>query len=679
MEPACGPNSQICSPDGRLQVAAALEAGSLNLIVERDGAALLRCRNIGLQLADGRRFGGSARLVSSNADAERTRWETVWGRNQTIDCRYNALSLDLEGEGGDRFELQVRVFDDAVAYRVSLPDAAGRGAVRVIEETGDFVFGGDWDAWWITANHHNSYEQLYRRSPLRDLNHVETPLTLRRSDGVHACLHEAAIRRYPTLTLRGVGENRLRVDPVRWSDGDLAKTSIPFATPWRVILVSDDAAGLADSETVLNLNPPSRIADPSWIRPAKFVGVWWEMHRRLSTWASGPHHGATTENALRHIAFARAHSIGAVLIEGWNTGWDGNWTKNREQFSFTQCYPDFDLSQVCAAARDAGVQLILQNETAGGVARYLDAFETAYDLYAELGVSGVKTGHVALGRDIDRRDETGAPHKELHGGQYMIDYLHAVLDHAAKRRLVLDVHEPVLAGGLHRTYPNLLALEGARGQEYNAWSEDGGNPPDHVLILPFTRLIDGPFDYTPGVIDLLFASSAAAECAGQSIHDGAGRAERPALPNRVNHTLAKELALYVLLPSPLQMAADLIDNYVAAPAFDFIKAVPTDWRWSRTLTAEIGAHMVAIREARDGGVIALGAATAQAAFELDLPLDFLDPDRIYRAEIYRDGTGAHWRDNPLALDIEHRRVDADDVLALRLAPGGGQAVLFVPD
>jgi alpha-glucosidase len=437
-------------------------------------------------------------------------------------------------------------------------------------------------------------------------------------------------------------------------DGIAVRGQTPFTTPWRTLQVADRVIDLAPSVLGLNLNPPNALPGTDWIHPMKYVGIWWGMHIGKMTWSSGPKHGATTANAKRYIDFAAANGFGGVLVEGWNTGWDGDWIKNRDAFSFTQAYPDYDLPAVAAYARQKGVRLIVHNETSGGIQNYERQLDTAFALYRSLGLDAVKTGYVT--------DTIAGGHS--HWSQIMVRHYRRVIETAARDHIMLDVHEPLHDTGERRTWPNMMSREGARGQEYNAWSGDGGNPPDHEINLFFTRLLAGPMDYTPGIFDILRDRST-------------GTAQRPDQP-RVRTTLAKQLALYVVLYSPLQMAADLPENYEGQPAFQFIRDVAVDWDTTRVLEGRIGDYVAVARRERGGQTWFVGAITDEEGRTLNIPLSFLAPGQRYVAEIYADGPGAHWLDNPLPVTISRRRVTSATRLQLVLAPGGGQAIRIRP-
>src|SRR2546429_563321 len=431
-------------------------------------------------------------------------------------------------------------------------------------------------------------------------------------------------------------------------------TEFTLADDARAWWIPSNRPRLDRSEMLFSSSPPSVIENRSWIKPMKYVGIWWGMHIGTMTWSSGPKHGATTANTKRYIDFAAANGLGGVLVEGWNVGWDGDWIQNRNAFSFTKPYPDYDLAEVARYAHQKGVKLIVHNETSGGIENYERQMDSAFALYHSLGLDAIKSGYVT--------DFVGEGHS--HYGQYMVRHDPQVIEKGAQYGIMLDVHEPIHDAGERRTYPNMMSREGARGQEYNAWSAEGGNPPEHETILFFTRMLDGPMDFTPGIFDIL-------------IERGTGRPRRPDEP-RVRTTLAKQLALYVVLYSPLQMAADLPENYEHQPAFQFIRDVAVDWDTTRVIAGKIGDYVIVARRERNGPSWYLGAITDEEARTFDVPLTFLTPGRKYVAEIYADGPGANWLTNPLPVTISQRPVDPPSRLHLALAPGVGPAVLNQP-
>jgi alpha-glucosidase len=588
-------------------------------------------------------------------------WTQPWGEVARVRDHHNELRVSVAETAAParQFAVAFRVFDDGVGFRYEVPEQPSLRAFEITEELTQFSLADDARAWWIPSNRPrlDRSEMLYASSPVSVMDSVQTPVTMETHDGsTFIVIHEANLVDYARMNLRGPRmENRtLHAALAPHADGIKVRGRTPFVTPWRTIQVADRAADLAPSVLGLNLNPPSVLDDVSWIKPMKYVGIWWGMHIGTMTWSSGPKHGATTENAKRYIDFAAANGIGGVLVEGWNVGWDGDWIQNRNAFSFTQNYPDYDLRAVAAYARRKGVKLIIHNETSGGIDNYERQMDSAFALYHSLGLDAIKSGYVT--------DLTSEGHS--HHSQYMVRHYRRVIETAAKYGIMLDVHEPIHDTGERRTYPNMMTREGARGQEYNAWGGEGGNPPEHETILFFTRLLAGPMDFTPGIFDIL-------------IERETGRPRRPQEP-RVRTTLAKQLALYVVLYSPLQMAADLPENYERQPAFQFIRDVAVDWDTTRVLEGKIGDYVVVARRERNGQSWYLGAITDEEARTFEVPLSFLPPARSFVAEIYADGPGAHWLKNPLPVAISRRAVTAGSRLRIALAPGGGQAVRIRP-
>jgi len=645
------------SPQGVLTVCVAADARGPWYEVYRGARAVITHARLGVM------FDGHANVPASQVSNVRRStvdqsWQQPWGEQRLVQDRHNELKVTLSGADAaltEPFELTVRVFDDGLGFRYEFNQIAASRDVAIVDELTEFRLAGDWDAWWYPARNPDRDEYLYKRGPLFEVNLAETPLTLQ-SPGLYVSIHEAALVDYSSMNLRRTAERTLKADLMPWSDGVLVRKRGPFTTPWRTVLVADTPMALADSRIELNLNEPNKLTDTSWIHIGKYVGVWWEMHLKRSTWESGGQHGATNANVKHYIDFAAKNGFGGVLVEGWNKGWDGDWIANGKHFSFTESYPDFDLGQLSAYAHERGVRLIGHNETAGALENYERQLEAAMTQYAANGVSVVKTGYVKPSGSIERTLEDGTIGHEWFAGQYRVRHELKVADVAAQHHISIVAHEPVKDTGLRRTWPNMLSREGARGQEFNAWGRPT-NPPEHLTILPFTRLLAGPMDFTPGIFDLTFGKTNVNE--------------------RVQSTLATQLALYVLIYSPVQMAADLPENYEKRPdAFQFIRDVPTDWETSRTLQAQIGDYVVIARQQRGAADWYLGATTDENARALDIPLDFLERGKRYEAQIYRDAPDANYLTNPQALVIEKRRVTAKDRIEAALAPGGGLAVRF---
>jgi alpha-glucosidase len=646
----------IDSPGKVLEVCISTSKGGAFYEVRRAGHTILERAALGVVFA-GEQVPQVNRIIGSERHFHDETWEQPWGEQRFIRDRHNELRVKLHGDtpNSDTFDVVVRTFDDGFAFRYDYHGIPQGKPTSITDELTQFRPAGDYRAWWYEAYHKERDEYLYHSSALNEVTQAETPFTLE-SPQLYLAIHEAALVDYASMTLARTGVNTLKADLMPWSDGVRVRRTGPFVTPWRMVLVGSTPAELADSRIELNLNEPNKLGDVSWVKPGKFVGVWWEMHINRSTWASGDRHGATTQNVQHYIDFAARYGFGGVLAEGWNTGWDGDWIAHGDEFSYTRTYPDFDLAAIASYAREKGVQLIGHNETAGAVSNYEAQMEDAFALYKKNGVRVVKTGYVKPNGTIVRPSADGAINHEWFAGQYMVRHHQSVVETAARYKIALDVHEPVKDTGLRRTYPNMMTREGARGQEYNAWG-DPTNPPEHVVILPFTRLLGGPMDFTPGIFDVAHGKTDVAK--------------------RVQSTLANQLALYVVIYSPLQMAADLPENYLRhLDAFQFIRDVPVDWEQSKTLSAQIGDYIVVARQQRDGPDWYVGALTNEQARKLDVPLDFLSTGKRYLAQLYTDAPDADYRTNPLVYVITERTVTAADRLALALAPGGGAAIRF---
>jgi alpha-glucosidase len=635
----------LASPSGRIVVAFLIEDGAPKYTVTHDGLPVVLQSELGFILGDGP-FRDGFEVVSSDRREIDETWQPVWGAFDLVRNHCSELTVTLrERDGtGRRLELVFRAYNDGAAFRYRFPEGGGHGDFEILDELSTFRFADDHTVWW-TIQDFDSYEHLYRTTPLSALEAANTPITMRSDEGLHVSLHEANLTDYAGMTLVPVEGERLalRSALVPWPDGVKVLARAPFETPWRTIQIGETPGDLVTSQLIANLNEPCALDDTSWITPMKYIGIWWGMHIGKYTWHEGPTHGATTENAKRYVDFAARHGIPGVLIEGWNTGWD-RWGKEGA-FDYVTPYDDFDLEAVVEYARSRGVVIIGHHETGGDARSYEDVLESALSMYASVGVPAVKTGYAG----------GIVPRGLHHHGQWMVQHYRHVVESAARHRIMLDVHEPIKPTGLRRTWPHMMTREGVRGMEYNAWSE--GNPPEHTTILPFTRMLAGPLDYTPGIFDPFFEEQ--------------GRPE-----NTVKSTLAKQLALYVVLESPLQMAADLIENYEGHPAFAFIEQVPVTWNETCVPDASIGDYAVFVR--RSGVDWYVGAITDEQGREISLPLDFLDENRQYSATLYLDADDAHWRTNPTACDIVSRSVSAEDELKLVLRPGGGAAVKLSP-
>lgn len=671
------------SPSGKIALHFQLSPlGEPSYRVDYLGKPILAPSKLGFFLESGQLVRGFKLLSQATAQFDET-WQPVWGEVANIRNHCRELRVTLENPTG-QMDLIFRVFDDGIGLRYGLRGQEGNTRpLTVMEEMTEFAFTADHQAWWQPGDW-DSNEHTYSATPISkidgrrylaetsistqfipDYQACQTPIALRTAAGVHLAIHEAALVNFPAMQLK-VLPRRFTLAAFLIPGKDLwRKASVPsgFQTPWRVVLISPDAAGLLDSKLILNLNEPCKISDVSWIKPQKYVGIWWEMHLGKSTWdyAGSPtgqtaqgavaqsRHGATTANTRKYIDFAARHGFNGVLVEGWNTGWEDWFGKWQEDiFDFQTPYPDYDLPGLAEYSRAKGAPLIVHHETSAAATSYEQYLDRAFDLIQSLDLHAIKTGYV--GRII--------PRGEWHDGQWMVNHYNRVLEKAAAKRIMVDAHEPVRPTGLHRTYPNFLAAEATRGNEFNAWSL--GNPPEHETILPFTRGLGGPIDYTPGIFNLKFD-------------------EYKTTPNsnQVHTTLAKQLALYVTLYSPLQMAADLPEHYEKhLDAFEFIKSVAVDWDDTKILAAAIGDYLVTARRAKGSSTWFLGAITDELPRTQPVPLQFLSAGKTYLATIYEDAPTAHWKENPTAYRIRQVEVSQQTVLQLRLAAGGGAAIQF---
>lgn len=667
---------------GKVELKVMLDAaGRPAYQVSYDHKPVINQSYLGFSLADDPAFYKGFKLIGTDRKQVDETWKPVWGEVSQIRNHYQQLTVHLQQQGSQQRLLDIvfRVFEDGVGFRYEFPKQANLSYFVVADERTEFALAGDDKAFWIPGDY-DTNEYLYTTSKISEIDNteivknstdiavrvapdpkaVQTPLMLKSDDGLYINIHEAGLLNYSAMQLHvDNSTHKLTSALVPDAVGNKAYMHAPDHTPWRTIIVSDKAADVLASKLILNLNDLSRIDDTSWIKPMKFVGVWWEMQTGKSTWSYAKNaddanakgrlipsglHGANTANVKRYIDFAAKNGITGVLVEGWNTGWEdwfGNWKEN--VFDFVTPYPDFDVAGLQAYAKIKGVQIIMHNETSGSATNYERQLDTAFRFMNKFGYNSVKTGYV--GRII--------PRGEHHDGQWMVQHYARVAQKAADHHVMLDAHEPNRPTGLQRTYPNWLASEAGRGNEYNAFSN--GNPPEHETILPFTRLMGGPMDYTPGIFKLKNYST---------------------VPGRQVHTtLAKQLALYVTLYSPLQMAADLPENYDAHPdAFQFIKDVAVDWDDTRVVEAEPGDYITIARKAKGTNNWFIGAITDEHSRQTIIPLDFLDKGRKYECAIYADAPNADWKTNPEAYQIKKVTVTSHSKLNLKLAPGGGAAI-----
>ena len=625
-------------------------------------------------------------IIKATPQSEAEEWNPVLGEQTTILNKYNQMTYELSQKVTNRkLTIIFKVYDEGVAFRYEFPKQSNLQYFIISDEKTQFNLSGNHKTFWLPGDF-DSQEYPYMETKLSEVNTdnidrnngiglksiagkyvIQSPLMMKSTEGIYINIFEAAVVNYPVMHLDLIpNEYQLTSHLVPNAIGDKAYLHAPCVSPWRTIMISDDARDIVSSKMILNLNEPCKIEDTSFIKPMKFVGVWWEMHVGRSTWdyagsqnaqnaADGTlkptgKHGATTENTKKYIDFAAKNGFDGVLVEGWNVGWEdwfGNWKEN--VFDFTTPYPDFNIKEVTDYAKSKGVKMIMHNETSGSVANYERHLDRAFNLMKEYGYPAVKTGYV--GRII--------PRGEFHDGQTMVNHYNFVAQRAADNKLMVDSHESSRPTGYSRTYPNYIAAEAARGNEFNGWSV--GNPPMHETILPFTRLLGGPMDYTPGIFEIKM-----------SYYD-------PKKTEQVHTTLAKQLALYITMYSPLQMAADLPENYERYPdAFQFIKDVAVDWQESKYLEAEPGDYITIARKEKHGERWFLGAITDENARQTEIKLDFLTPNQKYEALIYQDGKDADWKNNPKSYSIKTLRVTTKSKIKLNLAQGGGTAISFKP-
>lgn len=679
---------QIFSPDKKFELNFKVADGKPVYSLNYNQKSIIKESSLGIDLTDQPDFIDGFSIDKIDTITFFENWNPVWGEQSVITNNYKELKVTLSQMIPDKRILVItfRLFNDGLGFRYEFPQQNNLNYFVVKEEYTNFALTGNHKTFWIPGDY-DSQEYTYTTSLLSEVDagkgaefddivtknfpgrdYIQTPLMMKTSDGIYINIHEAALLGYPAMYVK-VDKKNFSLQSHLCPDaiGNKAYLQTPFTTPWRTIIVSDKAEKILESKMILNLNEPTKFKDVSWIKPQKFIGIWWGMHVGTMSWNYGdvnnvnlktidwnkvkPNgmHGATTENTKRYIDFAAKHGIDAVLVEGWNVGWEdwfGKWKE--EVFDFVTPYPDFDVEYLSNYAKQHNVKLIMHHETSSSVTNYERRMDEAFSFMKKYGYDAVKTGYV--GPII--------PRGEHHDSQWMVNHYIRVVEKAEKYNICIDSHESVRLTGLHRTYPNWLAAEAARGNEFNAWSK--GNPPEHETILPFTRFMGGPMDYTPGIFQIDLDRY------------------KPGTGYQVHTTLVKQLALYVVMYSPLQMAADLIENYEKFPdAFQFIVDVPVDWSETKVLQAEPGDYIVTARKDKKSDNWFIGAITDEQAREFNVKLDFLSSDK-YEMTIYKDAPDTDWQKNPMKYEIEKKTVKKNEVLKLKLAPGGGCAIMLKP-
>jgi len=676
---ACHQNQEIQSPNGQLSISFSLDkAGQPTYAVQRDGKDILLSSPMGFTLLTeaGDTIPATGwKVLGTETHSCDTTWETVWGEERFIRDAHNELTIHLQSpithhqssiinhQSSICMDLIFRVFDDGFAFRYAFPEQEQK-QLTVLDEHSSYVFATEPQIWsipWRTEY----YEAVFEKAPLHEKDTMNSPLTLEMADGTYAFLHEAALTDFPCQNLYPITHHPSPIthhpSPIThhlstfltpWMKddqviNDKAYISTPFATPWRFMILTNTLPEMVASRIMLNLNEPCKIEDTSWIRPMKFIGIWWAMHMRQWTWRQGPQHGATTQHMKAYLDFAADHHIQGVLAEGWNLGWEGYEGINNDRFSFVTPYNDYNLEYLSRYAQERGVDIICHHETSGRANEYEPDLDTAFQYMQQHGMHAVKTGYVAP-------IITTTDGHQINRSQSGVRHYRKVIETAAKYQVMIDNHEPAMPTGLQRTWPNLMTQEGIRGQEWNAWAQDGGSPCHHVCTLPYTRMMAGPADYTPGVFAF----------------------ENKAVPGtRVHSTLCNQLALFVVLYSPLQMACDQIENYEKHPEeFQFIEQVPCDWQQSRLLDGKIGEYVVMARQDRNSEDWYIGAITNEDARDICLNLDFLS-EGDYTAVLYQDAPDADWQTNPYATQIDTLSITSHpSPITLHLAKGGGCAI-----
>ncbi len=663
----------IDSPSGNIRTTFTISGnGQPTYEVRYRNQIVIEPSSIGFEFQDDQNLGKHIAITDPKMSSHDDTWMMPWGEQDTVRNNYNECHISLKEKKQPRraFNIVFRVYDDGIGFRIQFPEGFGDNEIIILDELVEFNLTGDPTVWWIPGDW-DIYEHLYHTTRFSEIdaikhrfhsalaqsyipeNAVNTPVTLKTNDGIYVSIHEANLTDYAGMTLKVDKQSDGFVSELVGSDrlGLKVKRSLPFETPWRTIQITDEPGKLIESNLIVNLNEPNVLGDVSWFQPTKYMGIWWEMHIGKSTWdkASG-RHGATTENAIAFIDFASKHGIGALLIEGWNTGWE-RWFgfPDREGiFDFVTSYPDYDLDRVVAYGKEKDVQIIMHHETSAAPRTYETQLDTAFSLMRKHGIHTVKTGYV----------QKIIPEGEYHHGQWMVNHYRNVIKTAARYQVAVNAHEPIKATGIRRTYPNAISREGLRGQEFNAWSPDGGNPPEHLTIVPFTRMLAGPIDFTPGVFNIKLTP----------YKDD----------NQINTTLAHQLAAYVVIYSPVQMACDLIEHYEGHPAFQFIQDVGVDWSESHVIAGEIGDYIIMARKEKGTENWFVGGLTDENPRDISFTLDFLDRGQTYDAIFYQDGEHAHWNDNPTSIRIDNRKLIFENTVDIHLASGGGCAISLFP-
>ncbi len=639
----------VSSPNGTVELGFYLdENGQIGYATKYGDKAVIDSSALGFELSGDIQLKEGFSIENKAITSFDEIWEQPWGEERYIKNNYNQLSVDLANAQGAKVKVIFRVFDGGVALRYEFPEQEVLKEFEIMDELTEFNMPDDNDAWWIPAYKGNRYEYLYSKNKISTLDKIHTPVTIEATNGLYLTIHEASLIDYSSMVLEGNGEGDLKCDLVPWSKTNPVKSYVtaPFSTPWRTIQIGETPGDLITNYMIINLNEPNKLGDVSWVKPGKYMGVWWEMFINLGTWHQGEKHAANTENVKKYLDFASENGFSGVLVEGWNYGWDGSWMNGGTKFEFTKPYPDYDIEELTKYAAEKGVYIIGHHETGADIENYESQLEDAYKYLQDNGLKAVKTGYVENGDTL--------ANGMYHHGQYFVRHFRKVMQTGAKYKTMIVAHEPMKDTGERRTYPNMVSREGAKGQEYNAM---GGNPADHVTIIPFTRSLAGPFDYTPGVFDVKLKT----------------------MPNeQVKTTLTRELALYVIIYAPMQMACDLPENYDGHPAFQFIRDVPTDWETTKVLDGVIGEHITVARQQRGTENWFVGSISNEEPRISSIAFDFLTEGKKYKATIYKNSDDADVNENPTGYEIEEMEIDSNSKIDIQLASAGGVAIAIFP-
>ncbi len=637
-----GAERNIYSPNEKICCHLELKNGKIFYSVFKDGKSIVRPSRLGFEICGEEPLGDSLKIIRAHNKKHNEVIEMLWGDTSFIENNYNETALYFAEEKDTHrlFTIRFRVFNNTVTFRYEIPPQPKFQQITIKDELTEFNVDLNSFAWKIPAYQPDRYEYNYEKTTVSELSSsVHTPLTLKTPNGFYLAIHEAALYNYGSATIKLNSSQILKTDITPLSDGTKAHIRLPFHTPWRMIMIADSAIELTANHTMYALNDPPK-EDFSWVKTLKFIGIWWAMYVGEWTWAPGERHGATTEHAKEYIKAAVRLGVSGLLIEGWNQGWEGDWLENGINNKFTVSTPDFELEEVARFAHINNIELVGHHETVGFIDNYERQLESAYNYYAINGIHYLKTGYSGSMMMINGR-------REFHHSQLGVNHYQKTVELAAKKKIMLDIHEPIKGTGIERTWPNLLSREGARGQEY----EGGAISPSHACILPYTRLLAGGMDYTSGIFDL--ANSV----------------------KRISSTLARQLAYFVTIYSGMQMAADRPHIYEERfpKAFEFIRNVPTSFEQTVPLAGEIGEYYVVARKDQDSDDWYIGGVTNEEARRVNISLEFL-PEGKYQAEIYADANNAHYRDEQFAIIISSKQVSNKDRLDLYLAPGGGFAI-----